>query len=53
VSWREVEGLDRGNGFSLEAAAARAQEKDPWPNYFKLGQAITRPMVEKIAKFIK
>jgi bifunctional non-homologous end joining protein LigD len=53
VSWKEVETLERGNGFSLETAAARAHEKDPWPNYFELSQAITKPMVEKVAEFIR
>jgi bifunctional non-homologous end joining protein LigD len=52
VTWQEVETLERGNGFSLEAAAARAHEKDPWPNYFKLRQAITKAMMEKVAEFI-
>jgi bifunctional non-homologous end joining protein LigD len=52
VSWKEVETLERGNGFTLETAAARAHEKDPWPTYTKLSQAITKPMVEKAAEYI-
>ena len=33
-SWDEVETLDGANVFTLEDAAARAQEPDPWPGYF-------------------
>jgi len=46
VSWAEVETLDRANAFTLETAAARAQETDPWPSYFKLTQSITEKMLE-------
>jgi bifunctional non-homologous end joining protein LigD len=52
VSWKEVETLERGNGFTLETAAARAHEKDPWPNYTKVSQTITKAMVEKAAEYI-
>jgi bifunctional non-homologous end joining protein LigD len=53
VSWDEVETLDRANLFTLETAAQRAQEKDPWPNYFKLTQSITKGMVEAVAGPVK
>lgn len=49
VSWAEIETLERANGFSLEQGAARAQEEDPWPDYFKLSQSITKGMVESVA----
>ncbi|MHB1104518.1 MAG: non-homologous end-joining DNA ligase [Devosia sp.] len=49
VSWDEVETLERANAFSLGHAAARATEKDPWPDYFKLSQSITKGMVNAVA----
>ena len=53
IGWDEIETLDRANGFSLETAVARALEKDPWPNYFKLTQSITKGMVEAVAGPVK
>lgn len=53
VGWTELETFDRANGFTLETAAQRAQEKDPWPNYFKLTQSITKGMVEAVAGPLK
>ncbi|HHY48198.1 MAG TPA: DNA ligase D [Alphaproteobacteria bacterium] len=47
ISWDELDSFDRANVFTLELAARRAREKDPWPDYFELGQSITRSMVEK------
>ncbi len=47
IGWDEMETLDRANGFSLEAAAERAQGPDPWKDYFKLTQSITKKMVEE------
>jgi bifunctional non-homologous end joining protein LigD len=49
VSWKEVDTLEAANLFTLETAAQRAQEKDPWPEYFKLTQSITKGMVEAVA----
>ena len=48
VSWDEIATLDRANGFSLPQAAARAQEPDPWPDYFDLKQAITAKMLKAV-----
>jgi bifunctional non-homologous end joining protein LigD len=49
VTWDEIETLEHANSFSLPQAAAKAQEPDPWPDYFKLKQAITAKML-KIVK---
>jgi bifunctional non-homologous end joining protein LigD len=49
VGWDEIETMDRANGFTLETAAARALEKDPWVGYEKLTQSITKGMVEAVA----
>ena len=48
VSWDEIETLDRANGFSLPQAAAKAQEPDPWADYFELKQAITTKMLKAV-----
>jgi bifunctional non-homologous end joining protein LigD len=50
VSWDEVATLAGANVFSLEAAAARAAEPDPWPDYFKLRQAITATTLKAVSK---
>jgi bifunctional non-homologous end joining protein LigD len=49
VSWDEVETLEAANAFSLGEAAARAQGPDPWPDYFKLTQSITKAMLSSVA----
>jgi bifunctional non-homologous end joining protein LigD len=46
VAWDEVPELTGANLFSLGAAAARARGNDPWPDYFKLKQAITPRMLK-------
>ncbi|MGN6489315.1 MAG: DNA ligase D [Devosia sp.] len=53
VGWDEVETLERANGFSLPEAAARAQEADPWPDYFKLKQALTQKMLDAVGAEVK
>ena len=47
VAWDELDDLSGANVFSLEAAAAKAQQPDPWPDYFKLRQSITKAMLKK------
>lgn len=47
VAWEELDALPHANVFSLETAAAKAKERDPWPDYFKLRQSITKAMLEK------
>jgi bifunctional non-homologous end joining protein LigD len=49
VSWDEVAGLEAASMFSLGETAARAQGPDPWPDYFKVSQAITKAMLRSIA----
>ena len=49
IGWDEIETLDAANLFTLEQAAARALEPDPWPDYFKLSQSITKGMVQAVA----
>ena len=53
LAWDEVETLEAANTFSLDAAAVRAQEPDPWPDYFKLTQSITDGMVSAVAGPVK
>lgn len=50
MSWDELETLDRANGFSLPQAAAKAQEPDPWADYFDQKQAITAKMLKAVAE---
>jgi bifunctional non-homologous end joining protein LigD len=49
VSWDELETIEAGNVFTMEAAAARAKLPDPWTDYFKLTQSITKAMVSSVA----
>jgi bifunctional non-homologous end joining protein LigD len=49
VSWDEVDGVEAANMFSLGEAAARAQGPDPWPDYFKVTQSITKAMLSSVA----
>jgi bifunctional non-homologous end joining protein LigD len=49
VSWDEVDALEAANVFSLGEAAARAQGPDPWPEYFKVTQSITKAMLSSVA----
>ena len=48
VSWEELKTLGRANGFSLPAAAARAQAPDPWADYFAVKQSITSEMIKAV-----
>jgi bifunctional non-homologous end joining protein LigD len=49
VSWDELQSLKAANMFSLETAADRAGEPDPWPDYFEQEQTITADMVDAAA----
>ncbi|WP_055046276.1 DNA ligase D [Devosia sp. A16] len=53
VAWDELDDLAGANVFSLETAAAKAQEPDPWPDYFKLRQSITKAMLDKVPDELK
>jgi bifunctional non-homologous end joining protein LigD len=50
ISWKELETLDRANGFSLNDAAERAEDKkhNPWPGYFDAKQPITKAMLNAV-----
>ena len=48
VSWDEVKGLKRANGFSLDAAAQRARSGDVWEGYFKQRQKLTDKMLKAV-----
>jgi bifunctional non-homologous end joining protein LigD len=45
VAWDELDGIRHANAFSIETAADKAKERDPWPDYFRLDQAITEEML--------
>ncbi|MBU1336927.1 MAG: DNA ligase D [Alphaproteobacteria bacterium] len=49
VSWEELIGLDRANGFDLFAAADRAQGPDAWQGYFAAEQKLTQAIQDVIA----
>lgn len=48
VSWDELEGLDRANGFDIFAAAERAQNADAWAGYFEVDQKLTEAIQQVI-----
>lgn len=48
VGWDELGRLRSASGFSIETAADRAREPDPWPTYGTLTQSISADMVEAI-----
>jgi bifunctional non-homologous end joining protein LigD len=48
VTWDELDGLDRANGFSLAEAAARAHGENPWPDYFDLRQGLTQKILKAV-----
>jgi bifunctional non-homologous end joining protein LigD len=53
VGWDELETVKAANQFDIGAAAARAKEPDPWPDYFAHTQSITKGMVEAVAGPLK
>ena len=53
LGWDELEAVKAANQFGIEAAAERAKEQDPWPDYFSLTQSITKGMVEAVAGPLK
>jgi bifunctional non-homologous end joining protein LigD len=44
VSWDELPGLEGANVFDVFAAAARAEQRDPWAGYFDVEQTLTDAM---------
>ncbi|WP_423066582.1 DNA ligase D [Devosia sp. CN2-171] len=53
VGWDELDAIKAANQFVIGAAAERANEQDPWPDYFSLTQSITKGMVEAVAGPLK
>jgi bifunctional non-homologous end joining protein LigD len=47
VAWDELDDLKQANAFTLDTAAAKAREREPWPDYFKLRQSITKATLKK------
>jgi len=48
VAWDDLDTIKAANIFDLAAAAERAAAPDPWPNYFKLTQTITKKMIAAV-----
>lgn len=48
VTWEELVGLDRANGFDIFAAAERVQGPDAWEGYFRADQVLTQRMQDVI-----
>jgi bifunctional non-homologous end joining protein LigD len=48
LSWDELPDIAGANVFGIAEAAARAQAPDPWPDYFKQKQAITKAMMKAV-----
>lgn len=48
ITWQELEGLDRANGYDIFAAAERAQGPDAWKGYFEVAQVLTQQMQDVI-----
>jgi bifunctional non-homologous end joining protein LigD len=44
ISWKELRTIRAANVFTIQTAAPRAAESDPWEGYFSLHQAITSKM---------
>jgi bifunctional non-homologous end joining protein LigD len=53
VGWDELDSLSAANAFTLEGAADKAREPDPWPDYFKLRQSVTQAMIDKVPDELK
>ena len=49
VGWDELGRLKSASAFSIEAAAERARDADPWPDYARLARPITPAMLEAVA----
>ncbi|WP_102957803.1 DNA ligase D [Mangrovicella endophytica] len=48
VSWEELEGLDRANGFTLDTVLARLDEPDPWADYGSISQGLTKAALKAV-----
>lgn len=50
VTWSELDGLDRANGFDIFAAAERASGPDAWEGYFQVDQVLTEHIQEVVCR---
>jgi bifunctional non-homologous end joining protein LigD len=48
VSWDELKKLSAANLFGIAEAAERAAQPDPWPDYFKQKQTVTKAMMRAV-----
>ena len=48
VTWEELGTVKAANQFSLALAAERARAPDPWTDYFKVNQSITKAMLKAV-----
>jgi bifunctional non-homologous end joining protein LigD len=55
VAWDEIEEDIRGTHFNIHNVPARIakQRKDPWAAYGKATQALTQPIIAKMASFLR
>lgn len=47
IAWDELPDLPAANTFSLQSAAARAKNENPWPDYFKTRQSLKGKSVSR------
>lgn len=50
VSWEELDGLDRANGFDIFSAAERAQGPAAWEGYFEVEQVLTQRIQDVVRR---
>jgi bifunctional non-homologous end joining protein LigD len=50
VTWEELSSLDRANTFDVFAAAARAQQTDPWDGYWDVKQILTERITQVVRR---
>ena len=48
LAWDELTTIEGAGVFKIAEAAARAKAPDPWPDYFKVKQAITKTMMKAV-----
>ena len=48
VTWKELATVKAANQFTLAMAAERARAADPWDDYFKLKQSVTKAMLKAV-----
>jgi bifunctional non-homologous end joining protein LigD len=48
VSWEELRGLTSASSFGIDEALRRLARPDPWAAYERIGQSITKKMLEEL-----